>query len=72
MLHTEGPVKGSITLTIARRAHSPALGNNHDRYNSSHLNNNSGIYFIYIISLNLTKYCCNIPLNKLNVGFYGN
>lgn len=45
MLHTEGPVKGSITLTIARRANSPAPGGNHvnDRPSvSSHLNNNSG------------------------------
>lgn len=39
MLHTEGPVPGSITLTIARRASSPAppnIGNGNNSANSLH------------------------------------
>lgn len=40
MLHTEGPVKGSITLTIARRASSPAPSSNQsDKLSTSHVNN---------------------------------
>ncbi|XP_044734253.1 partitioning defective 3 homolog isoform X2 [Chrysoperla carnea] len=37
MLHTEGPVPGSITLTIARRVPSPAPPNNN---NNNNINNN--------------------------------
>lgn len=39
MLHTEGPVPGSITLTIARRVASPAASNNN--INSSSISNSS-------------------------------
>ncbi|XP_025835451.1 partitioning defective 3 homolog isoform X2 [Agrilus planipennis] len=35
MLHTEGPVPGSITLTIARRASSPGPNRNNSRRSSS-------------------------------------
>lgn len=52
MLHTEGPVKGSITLTIARRASSPAPPSSNslsDRLSaSSHLTNSSGMFNIFI------------------------
>ncbi|KAF5279144.1 hypothetical protein FQR65_LT03390 [Abscondita terminalis] len=44
MLHTEGPVPGSITLTIARKAVSPGPTRNASRRNSASglLNNSSG------------------------------
>lgn len=56
MLHTEGPVKGSITLTIARRAASPAppSSNISDRLSaSSHLTNSSGKYNYFYFYTNL-------------------
>lgn len=46
MLHTEGPVKGSITLTIARRANSPANINQSEKNSSQ---NNSGTMKIVFV-----------------------
>lgn len=48
MLHTEGPIPGNITLTIARRASSPGTNRSFDsnRSNSATIMTNSGRYLI--------------------------
>lgn len=53
MLHTEGPVPGSITLTIARRASSPGPTRNASRRNSASglLNNSSSGKLSYFVML---------------------